>query len=118
MRVRGALAAFLHQAILKALKEHPEGISPAYFNNMESEGVDLSDPRAVEVAVAVAMKDLNVLTCHMDLLQYVMLSRCHELAIRTYEPIVPPSPANFAYEISKMKAENVHLTSRWWSRFL
>lgn len=44
MRVRGALAAFLHQAILKALKEHPEGISPAYFNNMESEGVDLSDP--------------------------------------------------------------------------
>ena len=40
------LVAFPRKAILKALKEHSEGVRPLYFNNMESKGVDLSNPRA------------------------------------------------------------------------
>ena len=90
-RATAELLAFQHQQILKALKEHPEGVSPAYFNKMKSEGVDLSDPRAV----AVGMKAVNALTYRIELSKYVMLSRCHEVALRTYKPIVP----------------------RWWSRF-
>ena len=78
------LAAFPHQAILKALKEHPEGVDTGYFKNMYSKSVNLTDPRAV----GVAMENSNVLTYHMELFQYVMLSRCHEVALRTYEPIV------------------------------
>ena len=90
MRATADLVAFPHKALLKALKEHPEGVSPLYFNNMESKGVDLSDPSAV----AVAMIDSNVLTYRIELGKYVMLSRLHEVALRTYEPIVPLSPAD------------------------
>ena len=34
------LVAFRHQQILKALKDHPEGISPMSFKKLENEGVD------------------------------------------------------------------------------
>lgn len=87
------LDAFPHKAILKALKDHPEGVSPGYFNNMENKGVDLSNPRAV----AVSMKESNALTYRIELKKYMMLSRCHEVALRSY------------------KLEK--LNSRWWSRF-
>ena len=84
-RATANLVAFQHQQILKALKEHPEGVSAAHFNKLESEGVDLSNPRAV----AVAMKSSNALTYRIELDKYVMLSRSHEVALRTYEPILP-----------------------------
>ena len=83
-RATANLTAFQHQHILKALKEHPEGVSAAYFNKMKSEGVDLSNPKAV----GVAMKDSNALTYRIELDKYVMLSRSHEVALRTYEPIL------------------------------
>ena len=84
MGVTADLVAFPHKAILKALKEHPEGVSPAYFNNMKSNGVDLSNPRAVGVTII----DSNVLTYRIELGKYVMLSRGHEVALRSYNPIV------------------------------
>ena len=83
-RATDELLAFQHQHILKALKEHPEGVSAAYFDKMKSEGVDLSNPKAV----GVAMKDSNALTYRIELDKYVMLSRSHEVALRTYEPIL------------------------------
>ena len=35
--------AFPHQQILKALKGHPEGVSPKYVKKQENKGVDLSN---------------------------------------------------------------------------
>ena len=48
---RQELVAFQHQQILKALKDHPGGISPEFFNKFENKGVDLSKPKAVGVAM-------------------------------------------------------------------
>ena len=44
---RQELVAFQHQQILKALKDHPEGVHPEDFNKLKYEGVDLSNPKAV-----------------------------------------------------------------------
>ena len=81
-KARNLLVRFPHKAILNALKEHPEGISPEYFNNMKSEGVDLSDP----VAVGVAMKKSNAIVYHMDSDKYMIISHCHQVALRSYDP--------------------------------
>jgi hypothetical protein len=78
-RVKADLVAFPHKLISKALKEHPEGVSAAYFNHMKNKGVNLSNPRAV----AVAMRDSNALTYRIELNKYVMLSRSYEVALRT-----------------------------------
>ena len=76
---------FCHQQILLALKEHPYGVSPEYFNNMKNEGVDLSDP----VAVGTAMKRSDAVVYSIELRKYVAISRCHETALISYEPILP-----------------------------
>lgn len=39
------------------LKENLYGVSPKYFNNLKNEGVDLSKPRAV----GLALKDSNAI---------------------------------------------------------
>ena len=52
---RQELVAFQHQQILKALKDHPEGIHPEFFNKLKNEGVDLSDPKAVGAAMIKEM---------------------------------------------------------------
>jgi hypothetical protein len=87
------LEIFSHQQILKTLKEHPEGVSPDCFRKMGKKGVDLTDPKTV----AIAMNASNVLTYRIELKKYKMLSRCHEVALRSYDPILP--------------------LSRWWRRF-
>jgi hypothetical protein len=46
---------------------------------MKNKGVNLSNPRAV----AVAMRDSNALTYRIELTKYVMLSRSYEVALRT-----------------------------------
>ena len=85
------LVQFPHKAILKALKEHPEGVSPKYFKNMMSEGVDLSDPFAV--GVAVKLSDAIVYRIELgsphDPGRYMIMSGCHKTALRRYEPILP-----------------------------
>ena len=37
------LVSFPHMQILKALKDHPGGISPEFLNNLKNERVDLSN---------------------------------------------------------------------------
>jgi hypothetical protein len=81
------LVGFPHKAILKALKEHPEGVSPKYFNNQKSEGVDLSEPKAV----GVAMKRSNVIVYRIEDGLYHLMSTAHKTALRSYDPIVKES---------------------------
>lgn len=78
------LVVFPHKAILKALKEHPEGVGPEFFNKHEDKGVDLSDPRAV----AVAMKRSNAILYDMEERRYKLMSKAHATALRGYEPIL------------------------------
>ena len=85
------LVKFPHKQILKALKEHPEGVSPKYFRDMMSEGVDLSDP----FAVGVAVRQSNVIVYRVELGhytdpgRYMIMSHCHKSALKSYEPILP-----------------------------
>ena len=79
------LVAFQHQQILKALKDHPEGVTPVYFGKLKNEGVDLSKP----TQVGVAMKEVNCIVFRKELCKYMMLSKAHEVALRDYNPIVP-----------------------------
>jgi hypothetical protein len=78
------LAAFSLKPILKALKEHPEGVSPEYFEKEKYEGVDLSNP----VAVGTAMKGSNAILYDMEARRYKLISQAHQVALRSYEPIV------------------------------
>jgi hypothetical protein len=78
------LLAFPLQPILKALKEHPEGVSPKFFNKVKYNGVDLSEPRAV----GSAMKRSNAIVYRIENKKYQLLSKAHETALQTYEPII------------------------------
>ena len=87
------LVAFQHQPILKALKDHPEGISPGFFNKLENKGVDLSNPKAV----GVSMRGGNVLTYRMELKKYMTYSKAIEVALRIYDPIMPEAKTAAEY---------------------
>ena len=77
------LVAFPHKAILQALKEHPEGVRPKYFNNQKNKGVDLSDPYAVNFSI----KNSNVLVYRMELQLFQLQSTALKTALKTYDPI-------------------------------
>ena len=79
------LVAFQHQQILKALKDHPEGISPGSFNKLKNEGVDLSNPKDV----GPALKMGNAIFYHIELCKYTMGSKAIEVALRSHDPILP-----------------------------
>mmetsp|Transcript_7354 Transcript_7354/g.7758 ORF Transcript_7354/g.7758 Transcript_7354/m.7758 type:complete len:513 (-) Transcript_7354:141-1679(-) len=80
------LVAFPLQTILQALKDHPDGVNPEYFNNLKEEGVDLTNP----VAVGKIMKEkLNPLIYHQYLKQYQLISTAHKTALKSYKPINP-----------------------------
>ena len=81
---RSELVAFQHQQILKALKNHPEGIHPEFFNKLENKGVDLSDPKAV----GAAMRKGNVITYRIELRKYTIYSKAIEVALRSFDPIL------------------------------
>jgi hypothetical protein len=83
-KARQDLVAFQLKPILKALKEHPEGVRPEYFNNEKYEGIDLSNP----VAVGTAMKGSNAILYDMKARRYKLISQAHKVALRNYEPIV------------------------------
>ena len=110
MTLRGAeneLVAFQHQQILKALKDHPEGISPAFFNKLKSEGVDLSDP----MAVGAAMRRGNVITYRIELGKYMIYSKATEVALRGYDPILPAvMESTNTMEINELKKAVAALT--------
>ena len=79
------LVAFQHQQILKALKDHPEGISPGSFNKLKNEGVDLSNYRAV----GLTMRKGNAIIYCIELNKYMIYSKAFEVALRSYDPILP-----------------------------
>ena len=81
------LVAFPHQAILKALKAHPEGVPLDYFDNQENKGVSLSDPKAV----GVSMKNSNAIVYRIENGLYQLMSTAHKTALRSYDPIVKES---------------------------
>ena len=66
------------------MKEHPEGVSPEYFNNEEYKAIDLTSP----VAVGAAMKGSNAILYDMKARRYMLISHAHKVALRTYEPII------------------------------
>jgi len=81
-----SLAEFPFQHILKALKEHPEGVPPIYFNNEEYKGVDMTSL----VAVKAAMKAAQTIVVFYDMKErvYKLNSHALEVALRSYEPII------------------------------
>jgi hypothetical protein len=82
------LAAFPLQIILKALKDHPEGVSPGYFKKLKVEGIDLTNHKQV----GQAMKNSpHPIIYRKDLNQYHLLSTAHKTALKSYEPIVSNS---------------------------
>jgi hypothetical protein len=78
------LVSFPHKAILKALKEHPHGVAPKYFNNQEHKGVDLSNPQAV----GASMKGSNAIVYRIELRLFTLMSTAHRTAIKSYDPIL------------------------------
>jgi hypothetical protein len=80
------LVAFPFQPILKALKEHPEGVRPEYFNNEKYEGADLSNP--VGVGAVMKASQSNVVYYDMEKDVCKLNSRALEVALRSYQPII------------------------------
>mmetsp|Transcript_11767 Transcript_11767/g.11407 ORF Transcript_11767/g.11407 Transcript_11767/m.11407 type:complete len:446 (+) Transcript_11767:101-1438(+) len=78
---RQDLVAFPHKKILKALKDHPEGVSPEYFDNQCDRGVDLSCPKDV----GKTMKESNAITYRPESDKYEMISHRHVVALRSYD---------------------------------
>jgi hypothetical protein len=76
------LVAFPFKPILKALKEHPEGVPPAYFNNEKCKGVDMSNPVAVGGVMKAAQS--NVVFFDMKQGVYKLNSHTLEVALRSY----------------------------------
>ncbi len=83
---RQELEAFQLQPILKALKEHPDGVEPGSFKKKKYEGIDLSEP----ADVGDAMKKRNAIVYRIDLKPrlYQMQSTRHKTALKSYEPII------------------------------
>ncbi len=76
------LVSFPHKQILKALKDHPEGVAPKYFKNQENQGIDLSNPQEV----GIAMKSSNAIVYRRERIKYMLLSTAHRTALKSYKP--------------------------------
>lgn len=81
---RLSLAAFPHQQVLKALKDHPEGVSPAYFERESSKGVNLCNPADVEAT----MRSVNAIVYQRKPNKYMSVSMEHRTALQSYEPTI------------------------------
>ena len=79
----GDLVAFTHKPILTALKESPEGVRTKNFDCFKDEGVLLSAPKDV----ALAMKKVNAILYHFETQEYRLFSRAHKTAIKKYDPV-------------------------------
>jgi GTPase SAR1 family protein len=75
------LLAFPLQPILKALKIHPDGVEPAYFKNEKYEGINMSDPKAVGMAMGS-----NAVLYDIEEKRYKLMSQAHKVALRNYVP--------------------------------
>lgn len=86
---RIALENYPHQAILKALKEHPEGVPPTYFWGQTSGGIELNKPIAVVARDETNIQE-NIILYRMDLPEkvYQLQSQAYRTALQDYEPTV------------------------------
>jgi hypothetical protein len=80
------LVAFPFQPILKALKEHPEGVRLNFFKKEKCEGIDMSNASAVGTGMKTA--ESNVVFFDMEKQVYKLNSHALEVALRSYEPII------------------------------
>ena len=77
------LVSFKHQSILRALKDHPEGVDLCYL--LHTKALHLSNDDVVE-----ALKDCNVIIYRKELRMYMVNSKAIEVALRSYDPIPLP----------------------------
>ena len=78
-----ALVELPLKPILKALDEHPEGVSPAYFKNQEYEGIDMPNPATLDLV----MKRSNAIVYRIELGQYLLMSAAHKTTLKAYTPM-------------------------------
>ena len=78
---RKKLKGFKHQLILKALKDRPDGIRPEIFQKLNNEGVDLSDPKAI----SMAMIESDAIIYRIELDKYTIYSKSKEVALSTFQ---------------------------------
>ena len=76
------LVAFPLQTVLKALKEHPEGIDPLDFSNHTKEDIDL-----IRYRTKMMKKYPNSIIYRDDKRKYHLLSTAHKTALKSYNPI-------------------------------
>lgn len=71
-----------HKAILKALKDHPEGVVPEAFFGQESDGIALND------AVSMMTSHWDTIVYRMDLVPrvYQLPSTALRTALKSYSP--------------------------------
>ena len=79
---RRNLGSFKLKPILKALKEHPEGVDSTNFENMKYEGIDMSDLSEV----GPVMKKSDAIIYRIENGKYQLLSTAHKTALKTYTP--------------------------------
>jgi hypothetical protein len=79
---RGDLTAFVHQPLIAALKDFPDGVRVDYFKGVEDKGVPLFSPGDV----APAMKKRNTIIYDFKANQYKLFSKAHKTALKTYDP--------------------------------
>ena len=84
---RSELVKFPLKPILKALKEHPEGVNPEIFNNAKYKDVDLSDT----TKVGLVMKPYNVILYDMKKKLYKLQSTDLKTALKDYDPVINPN---------------------------
>jgi hypothetical protein len=73
------LVVFPFKPILKALKENPEGVSPAYFKNEEFKGIDMSNPEKVGAAMSA-----NAVLYDIEAIRYQVMSQAHRIMLENY----------------------------------
>jgi hypothetical protein len=76
------LAAFQHKEILVALKDKPQGVRSGTFKDIKNEGILLSEPKDV----AIAMIKRNCIMYHFPSGEYRLASQAHKTALKSYEP--------------------------------
>ncbi len=81
-----ALDAFDLQPILKALKEHPEGVPANYFKGQSYKGVNLAEPKRVGDLLQLR----NAIVCRVDMEPnvYQIESIKYKTALKRYEPSI------------------------------
>ena len=73
------LRQFDHKKILQALKDHPEGVSPKFFQAMKNNGVNLRSPKEV----SVGQDNHRTIIYRIELDKYTMISKSLEVALRS-----------------------------------